>query len=90
MRGLAFVHGLAVVPHYNEVRRTTWQEVIDRLAPGGIGYLGLDERTGVIADADGTGTRRWVVAGPGAAWWFRRGAQEPVVARAGEVIELPV
>ncbi len=90
LRGLAFVHGLAVVPHYDDIRRTTWQEVVDRLAPGGLGYLGLDEQTGVLADADGSGMRRWVVAGPGAAWWFPRGAREPVVARSGEVIELPV
>jgi cyanophycinase len=89
MHGLGFVHGLAVVPHYDEIRRTTWQQVVDRLAPGGIGYLGLDERTGVLADRVGSGERRWTVAGAGAAWWFARGALEPVVARSGEVLRLP-
>jgi len=89
-RGLGFVDGLAVVPHYDEIRRTTWQVVIDRIAPGGIGYLGLDERTGVLAEPNGSGERRWVVAGPGAAWWFERGSAEPVVARSGEVLRLPV
>jgi cyanophycinase len=89
MHGLGFVHGLAVVPHYDEIRRTTWQEVVDRLAPGEIGYLGLDERTGILAEPNGSGERRWTVAGAGAAWWFARGAPEPVVARSGEILRLP-
>ncbi len=89
-RGLGFVDGLAVVPHYDEIRRTTWQRVIDRIAPGGIGYLGLDERTGILAEPNGAGERRWIVAGPGAAWWFERGSTEPLVARSGEVLRIPV
>jgi len=88
-RGLGFVHGLAVVPHYDEIRRTTWQPAIDRLAPGGIGYLGLDERTGILAQPNGSGDGRWLVAGPGAAWWFARGATEPTVARSGETLRIP-
>lgn len=88
MRGLGFVHGLAVVPHYDEVRRTQWQASIDRLAPGGLGYLGLDERTGVLAEPDGA-ERSWVVAGPGAAWWFARGSDSPLVAHDGEHLRLP-
>jgi cyanophycinase-like exopeptidase len=88
MRGLGFVHGLAVVPHYDEVRRTRWQASIDLLAPGGIGYLGLDERTGVLAEPDGA-ERSWVVAGPGAAWWFARGSDSPLVAHDGERLRLP-
>ncbi|HEY7130801.1 MAG TPA: Type 1 glutamine amidotransferase-like domain-containing protein [Candidatus Limnocylindrales bacterium] len=89
MHGLGFVLGLAVVPHYDDIRRTTWQQVIDALAPGGIGYLGLDERTGVLAEANGDGERTWTVAGPGAAWWFARGKREPLVARSGERLRLP-
>jgi cyanophycinase len=90
MHGLDFVHGLAVVPHYAAIRKVAWQEVIDEIAPGGIGYLGLDERTGILAEPDGSGLRRWTVAGPGAAWWFARGAEQPVVAHSGEVLRLPV
>jgi cyanophycinase-like exopeptidase len=90
MHGLGFVRGLAVVPHYADIRRISWQQVIDRLAPGGIGYLGLDERTGILAESNGSGERRWTVAGPGAAWWFARGVDQPVVARSGEVLQLPV
>lgn len=89
MRGLGFVHGLAVVPHYDDIRRTTWQETIDGLAPGGIGYLGLDERTGILAESNGGGERTWLVAGQGAAWWFARGARQPVVGRSGQRLRLP-
>src|SRR5258705_365 len=49
IRGLGLLHGFAVVPHYDDVRRTRWQEQLDALAPGGIGYLGLDERTGLLS-----------------------------------------
>ena len=37
IRGLGLLAGLAVVPHYDEVRRTAWQHALDDLAPGGIG-----------------------------------------------------
>jgi cyanophycinase len=89
IHGLGFVAGLAVVPHYDDIRRTAWQEALDRLAPGGIGYLGLDERTGVISDGDGAGGRTWLVSGPGAAYWFPRGARRPIIARHGEAIVIP-
>jgi cyanophycinase len=89
MHGLAFVDGLAVIPHYDDIRRTTWQDALDRLAPGGIGYLGLDERTGVIATPEGSAERAWRVTGPGAAWWFARGGGDPTVARNGELLRLP-
>ena len=86
IHGLGFVRGLAVVPHYDDIRRTAWQAALDELAPGGIGYLGLDERTGVI----GNGSGHWRVAGEGAAYWFARGATVPEVGRHGEVLPLPV
>ena len=89
IRGLGLVAGVAVVPHYDEVRRTAWQATLDDLAPGGIGYLGLDERTGVLAAPNGTGDRQWTVAGPGAAWWFARDAMEPLVAHDGEMLQIP-
>ena len=87
IRGLGLVGGLAVVPHYDDIRRTSWQATLDELAPGGIGYLGLDERTGVIstAEPDESG---WRVAGAGAAYWFARGASEPRIARHGDLLRL--
>lgn len=88
-RGLGLVKGLAVVPHYDDVRRTRWQAALDELAPGGIGYLGLDERTSVIAEPNGGSDRTWRVAGQGAAHWFARGATAAVTARHGDLLRLP-
>lgn len=88
MPGLGFVRGLAVVPHFDDddTRRLAWQSSLDRLAPGRLGYIGLDERTGIIsaarADAD------WVVAGEGTAYWFAPGATTPVEARHGEPLRI--
>ena len=90
IRALGLVRGVAVVPHYDDVRRTAWQRTLDEIAPGGIGYLGLDERTGVIGAADGSPGRDWRVAGPGAAWWFARGSDQPLVGRDGDVLHLPI
>jgi cyanophycinase len=77
--GLGYVPGIAVVPHFDENRALAGQSAREGVAPGGLGYLGLDERTGVISD-DG----EWLVAGEGAAHWFAPGATDPVVARHGE------
>jgi cyanophycinase-like exopeptidase len=89
VHGLGLVRGLAVVPHYDDIRRTRWQAALDELAPGGIGYLGLDERTGVLAEPNGSGERTWRVAGQGAAHWFPRGAMSAVTARHGDILRLP-
>jgi cyanophycinase-like exopeptidase len=84
IRGLGLVHGLAVVPHYDDIRRIAWQAGLDRVAPAGLGYLGLDERTGVIS-----GNGSWQVAGEGAAYWFAPGSSFPIVGRDGERLTLP-
>ena len=90
IRGLGLVRGLAVVPHYDDVRRTHWQEQLDALAPGGIGYLGLDERTGLLSWPDRAPGRSWRVIGEGVVSWFARGETTPVIGRHGDVIALPV
>jgi hypothetical protein len=46
IRGLGLVGGLAVVPHYDDIRRTSWQVTLDELAPGGIGYLASTSEPG--------------------------------------------
>ena len=82
--GLGFAPGLIVVPHYDEIRRIEWQGRLDSVAPPGFGYLGLDERTGVISEGGG-----WRVAGEGAAYWFSPGSSVPIIARHSEGINLP-
>ena len=89
IRGLGLLRGLAVVPHYDDVRRTAWQQTLDDLAPGGIGYLGLDEQTGVISVPTGSAGWSWRVAGAGAVYWFAGGASEPLIGRHGDVLHLP-
>jgi hypothetical protein len=89
IRGLGLVGGLAVVPHYDDIRRTAWQAALDDLAPGGIGYLGLDERTGVLREANGSEGHAWRVAGAGAAYWFASGSLDPVIGRHGDVLRIP-
>ena len=84
--GLGYVPGVAVVPHFDEARRRAWQASAERIGPRGVGYLGLDERTGIISA--GNGGADWTVAGEGAAHWFALGASTPVVARDGERLSL--
>jgi cyanophycinase len=83
IEGLGFVPGLAVFPHYDESRRLSWQANLQPIAPDDLGYLGLDERTGVISDRNS-----WVVAGEGSVHWFAPGLTEPVVVGAGERLRL--
>jgi cyanophycinase-like exopeptidase len=83
VHGLGLVRGLAVFPHYDESRRRSWQANLERIAPAGLGYLGLDERTGVISEGDA-----WIVAGEGAVYWFPPGAGDPVVAKSGDRLRL--
>ena len=83
VRGLGFVPGVAVFPHYEESRRQSWQENLEKIAPAGLGYLGLDERTGVISKRD-----EWVVAGEGAAYWLAPGMADPLVITSGERLRL--
>ncbi|HET9346203.1 MAG TPA: Type 1 glutamine amidotransferase-like domain-containing protein [Candidatus Limnocylindrales bacterium] len=83
VRGLGFVPGVAVFPHYEESRRRSWQANLETIAPAGLGYLGLDERTGVISDRD-----EWVVAGEGSAYWFAPGMADPLVVASGDRVRL--
>jgi len=85
--GLGYVPGVAVVPHFDEARRREWQASAERIGPRGVGYLGLDERTGVISSPDTDGAD-WLVAGEGAAHWFALGTSTPVVASDGERLSL--
>jgi cyanophycinase-like exopeptidase len=83
VRGLGFVPGIAVFPHYDESRRRSWQANLETIAPDGLGYLGLDGRTGVISERD-----EWVVAGEGSAYWFAPGMADPLVVGSGDRFRL--
>ena len=83
VRGLGFVPGIAVFPHYDESRRRSWQENLETIAPAGLGYLGLDEQTGVISERD-----EWVVAGAGSAYWFSPGMADPLIVASGDRFRL--
>jgi cyanophycinase-like exopeptidase len=84
--GLGLVPGLVVVPHYDTIDKGRYASTRDQLAAAGLGYLGLDERTGVISERDGSGL--WRVAGAGRVHW---GPPEGpvVIASSGETIRLP-
>ena len=84
VEGLGIVHGLIVVPHFDTIDLAGYEIQRDALHAMGLGYLGLDERTGVIRDADGT----WRVAGAGRAHWGPPHG-ELVIGSSGAVIELP-
>jgi cyanophycinase-like exopeptidase len=81
--GLSLVRGLVVVPHYNGFDKRGWEGALAELNAAGLGYLGIDERTGVVS----SGTK-WRVVGPGRVEWFPlRG--ESVTGTSGASIPLP-
>jgi cyanophycinase-like exopeptidase len=74
--GLDLVPRVAVVPHYDPERHRAWAG--GTALPGArppVGWLGLDEATGVIREARGAGSDPgtgaiWQVRGPGSVRWF--------------------
>jgi len=87
--GLALVHGLVVVPHYNGFDLRGWEATLVELNAAGLGYLGIDERTGVLSSPNGTpAATTWRVIGPGHVEWFPlRG--EHISGTNGSMIPLP-
>ena len=84
VHGLGLVPGVAVLPHFDPARATTWRSVVD--PDGRLTWLGLDERTLVIGRPGGT----WTVAGSGRAHVIAPGAASASrSAAAGEVLALP-
>ncbi len=77
--GLGLVPGLAVIPHFDRMRR--WWPAAERRhveqAPDGIAVVGIDEDTAVVG-----GRGRWWVRGRGTATLLRPG--EPRTFAAGE------
>lgn len=75
---LGLVPRVAVVPHYDPERHRTWAtEVTRRGDHSPLGWLGLDEATGIVREhGGGTGAdhrgdaRDWRIHGPGLVRWF--------------------
>jgi len=70
LNGLDLVHGLVVVPHFNGFDPRGWESTVVELNAAGLGYLGIDERTGVLSSPNGKATATWRVVGPGHVEWF--------------------
>jgi cyanophycinase len=86
LAGLGLVHGLVVVPHFNGFDRRGWEGTLAQLNAAGLGYLGIDERTGVLSNGhDGSG---WRVVGPGRVEWGPADG-ERVTGTSGATIPLP-
>jgi hypothetical protein len=76
------------VPHYNGFDPRGWEAALAELNAAGLGYLGIDERTGVLSSPNGTAVATWRVVGPGRVVWFPpRG--ERVSGTNGATIPLP-
>jgi cyanophycinase-like exopeptidase len=81
--GLGLVHGLIVVPHYEGFDPRGWETTVDELRAAGLGYLGIDEQTGVVSNGS-----TWRVVGPGRVLWFPVDGNH-VAGTSGATIPLP-
>jgi cyanophycinase-like exopeptidase len=81
--GLGLVQGLIVVPHYEGFDPRGWEATLVELRAAGLGYLGIDERTGVVSNGS-----TWRVVGPGRVQWFPVDGDH-VAATSGATIPLP-
>jgi cyanophycinase len=86
--GLALVHGLVVVPHYNGFDPRRWEGALGELNAAGLGYVGIDEQTGLLSSPNGTAPATWRVVGPGHVEWFPQVGNR-VSGTSGATIPLP-
>ena len=70
LEGLGLVRGLVVVPHYNGFDKRGWEGALAELNAAGLGYLGIDEQTGLLSSPNGASPATWRVVGPGHVEWF--------------------
>lgn len=73
--GLGLIPGLAVIPHHDHWSREKAHRTI-QLAPKGLPIAGIDDRTALIRDPDGT----WRSQGAGEVAIFVDGAAQPLTA----------
>jgi cyanophycinase len=81
--GLDFVPNACVLPHHNTSGKN-WARQLAQLLPNAV-LLGIDERTGMIDDADGGKKIGWHVYGQGAVTVYRDG--KPTVYTAGQTFK---
>jgi cyanophycinase len=81
--GLNFVPNTCVLPHHNTFGKS-WASQMARLLPNVV-LLGIDERTGMLDDADGGRKIGWHVYGQGAVTVYRQG--KPIAYMAGQVFK---
>jgi cyanophycinase len=67
LRGLNLIPNTCVIPHHNNFGKT-WANQLMQLLPGAI-LIGIDERTGIINDANG----KWRIYGAGKVTIYRNG-----------------
>jgi cyanophycinase len=81
VEGMNFIPNTCVLPHHNTFGKN-WAARLSQLLPDVV-LLGIDERTGMIDDAEDEGGRRkWRVYGQGAVTIYQHG--QPTIHRAGE------
>jgi cyanophycinase len=81
--GLNFVPNTCVLPHHNTFGKG-WASQLSRLLPNVV-LLGIDERTGMLDDAEGGRKTGWRVYGQGAVTIYRGGI--PTVYMRGQVFK---
>ncbi|HEY0756556.1 MAG TPA: Type 1 glutamine amidotransferase-like domain-containing protein [Ktedonobacteraceae bacterium] len=83
VQGLNLLPNTCVLPHHNTFGRR-WAERLSVLMPAVV-LLGIDERTGMLDDGNGSRKCSWRVYGQGNVTIYRHG--QPVVYAAGEQFE---
>ena len=84
--GLGIVPGLVVVPHADA---GSWEATIERfaaMAPAGLGFLGLAERTAAITSDPTRDPVRWQVVGEGEVRWLPVRDGTTAIFRRGDVV----
>jgi cyanophycinase len=80
LEGLWLVPNTCVLPHYNTFGKN-WAKQMAANLPNAL-LLGIDERTGMLDDANGDRETAWRVYGQGAVTIYRHG--QPTVYKTGE------
>ncbi|NBO08123.1 MAG: hypothetical protein EBV30_01980 [Actinobacteria bacterium] len=82
--GLGLIADLQVIPHFDRMHVASRVRSLSGKPWWEVPTLGIDEMTAVVWEGG-----RWQVRGRGAAYLFGDPDEERVVARAGQVLELP-